>query len=218
VRLLAIRSQYAIQQAELEADRELRQQQIEAMRAARRAAHKAEMKRIKDTASQQASASQQQQKPASGPLALTERVTDEIESAQIQAALDECEQRGESEAVEVIEETKRTCESIRMRGRTNVTVSEAADLCNCNEKIIKALRTKQILKSPSPNSSLITLASIELYLNNRKANIRRPKQDRKNQPGTNSKKTGVLNETLLAMNGHGDRSSAKLTDFSEILS
>jgi len=217
VHLLDIRNQYAIQQAQIEADKELRIQQIEAMRAARRAAHKELMKQIRDGANAQTPANQQQQPPASQAQTPQEQETEGLELKQIQAAINESEDTATSDPIEMAEEEKQTCESYRLSGHINLSIQEAASLCDCNEKIIKALRTKQILKSPSPNSSLITLASIEAYMSGRKGNVRKPKQHRNDQPIACGKKTVVLRETLLAMNGHNATSEAKLTDFPEIL-
>ena len=122
-----------------------------------------------------------------------------------------------SDQNKIAEEMKQTCASIRSTGRTSVTVNEAAHLCDCSEQVIRTLRTKTILKRPSPNSDLITLASIEAYLSNHKGNVRRPRQDQKRQPGTISKKTVMLPETLsYGSNGHREE-EVTLSEFPDIL-
>ena len=217
VRLLEIRNQYAIRQAQIELEKEAECQRIKARRAAQKAAHKAEMKRIRNGASAQVPVNNQQHSTPTQSQVTQEQNTDKLETTQVQPIISETKMEETRDQNEVTEEIKQTCASIRSIGRVSVTVNEAASLCDCSEQIVKTLRTKAILKRPSPNSDLITLASIEAYLSNHKANIRKPKQDRREQSVTHGKKTVMLPETLpYGSNGHA-KETITTNEYPEIL-
>lgn len=237
VRLIEIRNKHAIRQAEIEAGKEARLQQLKIQRAGQRAEHKAAMKQIKNKESKKTPAPQpqtpalvQQQITAPQPQATNEQNTDALEASQIQAAINESKQEPVSNQPEIVEEPKRDCAWYRSQGHTNLTVQETAMLCDTNEQVIKSLRTKTILKSPSPNSTLITLASIEVYLSGRKQGSRNRKQSTTsvpviesttNEDATND--TASLDRLLatasmpkFSSNGHGTKETVKLDELEEM--
>lgn len=230
VRILEIRNKHAIRQAEIEAEKEAKLQQLKIQRAGQRAIHKAAMTQIKSRKNTQAPAPAQPQAPAPQPQAVSEQNTDELKSADIQAALTENEQETASRQPEMIEEPKRNCEWYRSQGQINLTVQEAASLCGTSEQVIRSLCTKEKLKHPSPNSQLITLASIETYLHNRKQSTRKLKQVTASQPVIESNDMADIDRLLasastpkyhtnpipVASNGHS-KETVKLDEYAEVL-